>query len=358
MATLLEYKCPCCGGALRFDSDAQKMKCPYCDTEFETQTLKEMDEVLQETSAQDSLEWETQDKTAWEEPVNHYVCRSCGGELVTDENTAATSCPYCGNPVVLSGRLSGALKPELVIPFKLDKKAAMEAFKKHLLKKPLLPKVFKDENRIQEIQGMYVPFWLFDGKADARLRFRGTRVRTWSDSDHIHTETSHYSILREGDLSFADVPVDGSTKMPDDLMESIEPFDWKQGVDFQTAYLAGYLADKYDQDAEKCAPRANERIKNSTQEAFRETVKGYNTVVPEQSSIHVEKGHVAYALLPVWTMTTRFRDETYLFAMNGQTGKFVGNLPIDPGRFAAFFAGIAGGVAALCYVLGLLTGLI
>ena len=205
---------------------------------------------------------------------------------------------------------------------------------------------------------MYVPFWLFDGKADANLRFRGTRVRTWSDSDHIHTETSHYAILREGNLSFADVPVDGSTKMPDDLMESIEPFDWKQGVDFQTAYLAGYLADKYDQDAETCAPRANERIKNSTQDAFRETVKGYNTVVPEKSTIHVEKGHVAYALLPVWTMTTKFREKTYLFAMNGQTGKFVGNLPIDPGRFAAFFAGIAGGVAVVSYVLGLLTGLI
>ena len=190
MATLLEYKCPCCGGALSFDSEAQKMKCPYCDTEFETQTLKEMDEVLQETSAQDSLEWETQDKTAWEEPVNHYVCRSCGGELVTDENTAATSCPYCGNPVVLSGRLSGALKPELVIPFQLDKKAAMEAFKKHLLKKPLLPKVFKDENKIQEIQGMYVPFWLFDGKADARLRCAPGATQTTSTRRPATTPSS------------------------------------------------------------------------------------------------------------------------------------------------------------------------
>jgi DNA-directed RNA polymerase subunit RPC12/RpoP len=68
-----------------------------------------------------------------------YVCQSCGGEIVADEHTAATACPFCGNPVVMTGNVSGSLKPDLVIPFQVDKKAAKEALKKHYSGKRLLP---------------------------------------------------------------------------------------------------------------------------------------------------------------------------------------------------------------------------
>lgn len=358
MATLLEYKCPCCGGALSFDSSLQKLKCPYCDTEFETKTLQEMDEVLKQTQAEDDIHWNTEEKAQWgeEEQLNSYSCQSCGGEIITDATTAATSCPYCGNAVVLAGKLSGQLKPDLVIPFKLDKDAAIKAFHKHLTGKRLLPKVFKTQNHIEEIKGIYVPFWLYDAQADANLRFHATRVRTWSDSSYNHTETKHYSVVRSGKLRFLDVPVDGSSKMPDDLMESIEPFDLKQAVDFQTAYLAGYLADKYDADAKQCEPRANQRIKTSTEQAFAATVTGYTTVRPEQSSVHVGQGNVQYALLPVWTLTTQYKGKSYLFAMNGQTGKFVGNLPLDKGAYFRWLAGISGVVAAASYVLAWIAG--
>lgn len=121
---------------------------------------------------------------------------------------------------------------------------------RHYKGKKLLPKIFKKENHIDEIKGVYVPFWLFDADADADIRYKATRVRTWSDSDYDYTETSYYSIGRSGDIGFDRVPVDGSSKMPDDLMESIEPFKFEDAVDFKTAYLAGYLADKYDVTAE------------------------------------------------------------------------------------------------------------
>ena len=353
MATLLEYKCPCCGGALQFNSEVQKMKCPYCDTEFETQTLKDMDEVLQQTSQEDDINWNSGGKQQWgqDEDMNAYVCQSCGGEIIADATTAATHCPYCGNPVVLTGRVAGQLRPDLVLPFKLDKKAAIEAFGRHLKGKRLLPKVFKRENKIREIKGLYVPVWLFDADTDANLRYHATKVRTWSDRNYNYTDTSHYSVVRAGSLSFQDVPVDGSSKMPDDLMESIEPFDLTEAVDFQTAYLAGYLADKYDMDPEACEPRANQRIKASTEQAFAATVTGYTSVRPEQTNIRVENGQVEYALLPVWTLTTEYRGQNYLFAMNGQTGKFVGNLPIDNGAYFAWLAGIAGAVTAAGFLL-------
>ncbi len=180
MATLLEYKCPNCGGALSFDSDIQKMNCPYCDSELEMDALLELDAALGQQQ-DDRMDWDTGPQSTWEEgeqeAFNSYICQSCGGEIICDENTAATSCPYCDNPVVLSGRLSGSLRPDLVIPFQLDKDAAKQALKKHVSKRPLLPKVFKDDNHIQQIKGIYVPFWLFDADADGDVRYRATRVR-------------------------------------------------------------------------------------------------------------------------------------------------------------------------------------
>ncbi len=354
MATLLEYKCPCCGGAIEFNSGLQKLKCPYCDTEFDPEALRAQDEVLKNEQP-DEMNWQTAQESAWTQEetdsMRVYVCKSCGGEIVAEETTGATSCPYCGNPVVMAGAFSGALRPDYVLPFKLDKQAAKAAFAAHLKGKRLLPKVFSSEAHIDKIQGLYVPFWLFDADADADLRYHATRVRTWSDSRYDYTETSHFSVLRSGDLGFDRVPVDGAGKMPDTLMESIEPYDYSQLVDFQTAYLAGYLADKYDMTAEQCIPRANERIKRSTEEAFRETVKGYATVRPEHSTIRLTNGKTHYALMPVWVMHTSWRGQEYLFAMNGQTGKFVGNLPVDKGAYWRWFLGLTAAVGLLTYVI-------
>lgn len=345
-----EYKCPCCSGALAFDSTVQKLKCPFCDTEFEVEAVKAYDEDLKNEGT-DNLDWDTNAGTQWTVDeatgLRSYICQSCGGEIVGDENTAATDCPFCGNHAIIMQQFSGSLKPDYVIPFKLDKQAAKEQYKQHLMGKFLLPKVFKDENHIDEIKGIYVPFWLFDSNADADIRFRATRTRAWSDSNYNYVQTSYYSVYRAGNIGFDHVPVDGSTRMADDLMESVEPFNFSEAVDFQTAYLSGYFADKYDVSAEDSIGRANERIKTSTEDAFRDTVKGYETVNPEYSSVRLHDGKTKYAFYPVWLLNTTYKDEKYTFAMNGQTGKFVGNLPTDKGKFwkfAGLFTAIAGAV--------------
>lgn len=298
--------------------------------------------------------------TAEFQSLRTYVCKSCGGEIVGDANMAATSCPFCDNPIVMMGQFAGALKPDLVIPFKLDKKAAKEGLKKHLTGKRLLPKIFKDQNHIDEIKGIYVPFWLFDTNVDAAVRYRATKVRMWSDSDYDYTETSHFMVHRGGSIGFENVPVDGSTKMADDLMESIEPFNISGAVDFQTAYLAGYLADKYDVTAEQSIERANKRVKHSTEEAFAETVKGYATVTTDNSSVQFHGGKAKYALYPVWLLNTTWNGNKYTFAMNGQTGKFVGDLPVDKGAaarwtvmLAAVFSVVTYGAAWLLHLIGL-----
>ena len=357
MPVLLEYKCPCCGGAIAFDSDIQKMKCPYCDTEFDVEALKAYGIELQ-SELEDDMRWENAPGNQWTVDettgLHTYVCESCGGEIVGDASLAATSCPFCGNPVVMKGQFAGDLKPDLVIPFKLDKQAAKEALKKHYQGKRLLPKVFKTENHLDEIKGIYVPFWLFDADADANTRYKTTRVRTWSDSRYIYTETQHYHVSRAGTLGFSAVPVDGSTKLEDALMESVEPFYLKDAVDFNTAYLAGYMADRYDVDAQQSVQRANERIKKSTADAFAATVTGYSTVVPVSANIQLKNTQARYALYPVWLLNTSWNGQKYTFAMNGQTGKMVGDLPLDKAAYRKWLFGLTGIATAVCIAISYL----
>ena len=258
----------------------------------------------------------------------------------------------------MMGQLSGALKPDYVIPFKLDKKAAKEALKKHYLGKKLIPKVFKDENHLDEIKGIYVPFWLFDTEAEANIRYKATRVNMWSDRNYQYTNTSFFSVSRGGTLGFQRVPVDGSSKMDDALMESIEPFNFADAVDFQTAYLAGYFADRYDVDSEKSIERANSRIKKSTEDTFATTVQGYTTVVPEHSAVKFNGGQAKYALYPVWILNTSWNGQKYTFAMNGQTGKFVGDLPLDKGAYTRWLFGLTGIIGAALLLFSYLFWLI
>ena len=356
MAQILEYKCPCCSGIIEFDSSTQKMKCPYCETTFDPAALQEMDQALNQQKP-DQLEWETpqeQFDAAETAGMNVYSCKSCGGEIIADATTGATHCPFCGNPVVLTSAFSGALKPDLIIPFKLSKEDAKAALKKHMSGKKLLPRLFSKDSHLEEIKGVYVPFWLYGADVSAHYNFKATKVRSWRSGNREFTETTHYRLERAGGLSFDDVPVDGSTKMDDAMMESIEPFDMKAAVPFQTAYLSGYYADKYDVDAKQSIDRANARIKNSTQEAFTATANGYGAITTESSSVQIHNGKAKYAMYPVWLLTTNYQGNTYQFAMNGQTGKLVGDMPVDKKldwKWHLIYTAICGGVTwVLLYI--------
>lgn len=354
MDNLLEYKCPCCGGSIEFDSNSQQMKCPYCDTVFDIETLENYDSVLK-NEKNDDISWDTSAGSEWQEGeadgMYVYTCNSCGGEIIAEETTGATQCPFCGNPVVMTKQFSGELRPDFVIPFKLDKSEAKKRLKQHFTGKKLLPKLFKDENHIDEVKGIYVPFWIFDADASADMRYKATRVRTWSDRNYRYVETSYYSVSRSGTLSFEHIPADGSQKIADDLMDSIEPFDFSEAVDFKTAYLSGFLADKYDVPADETVKRINVRVKNSTERAFRDTVHGYASVTPEHSNVYISNGKAKYALLPVWILNTTWKGERYTFAMNGQTGKFVGNLPVDKKAAVKWFFGLVAAYGAAVFAI-------
>ena len=346
----IEYKCPNCGGKVEFNSSLQQMQCPYCDSVF---TIDEIENVQEDAS---QSQYSGENWSAGEGDFGLYRCSSCSAEIVADATTAATNCPYCGNPVILTDRLSGTLKPDIIIPFKLDKAAAKKALGEHLKGKRLLPKVFKDQNHLDEIKGVYIPFWLFDASADARGTYKATRLNHWSDAVYQYTETKSFNVTRSGTSEFRNVPVDALENLDNELTESLETFDCSEAVEFSPAYLSGYFADCCDVSAEDCLSRAKQRMSRSALSELRQTVSGYSSVETLNSGVNFRNLSEKYAMFPVWILNTSWNGSKYLFAMNGQTGKFVGNLPEDK-KLSLLYRLLYGlGIGALLYFLGQFMG--
>ena len=358
---ITNYQCPACGGPLHFVGASGKLECDYCGSTYEVAEIeklyqekdKQADAAFQKEEAKREASAEGESWDAAAEGMHAYNCPSCGAELICDETTAATSCPYCGNPSIVPGQLSGMLKPDYVIPFKLDKKAAIDGLKKHYGKKFLLPKSFREHNHLEEIKGVYVPFWLFDMESDADLTFHAERSHTRTEGDWEITTTEHYDVRRAGTVEFERIPVDGSSKMPDDYMDSIEPFDYNELKPFSNAYMPGYLADKYDVSADESRDRANLRCDNSTEALMEQDVTGYTSVSRTGGTVHSDCKQVKYAMLPVWLLNTKWKDKNFLFAMNAQTGKMVGDLPVDKLRYNLLRLALAAGITLLLAVSGI-----
>ncbi len=385
------YQCPSCTGPLHFVGKSGKLECDYCGASY---TIEEIEALYEpeseaESTASDKNEqgehgkngqeksgkkaqnasgntqnaaggrpkgrqenaWDLSELSSdWGEAANGmkvYSCPSCGAELICEETTAATACPYCGNPTVISENFAGTLKPDYVIPFKINQAEAEAALKEFYKGKRLLPRVFSAQNTIQEVKGIYVPFWLFNGSATGDISVDAEKSSTRREGDYRVTEVSHYNVTRSGSLEFDKVPVDASSKMPDDHMDSLEPFDYGELKPFSTAYLPGYFADKYDVTAKESQKRADRRVEQSVTGMLLDSVTGYTSTKLVSKNVKIKRGKVNYGLLPVYMLTTKWNDESYLFAINGQTGKIVGNLPIDKLKLRLWRLGIFGGVTGV-----------
>ena len=350
---VIEYKCPCCNAGLVFGSEVQQLTCEYCDTTFDINTVRAYNESQVEQK-DDAISWENEEKSQWSETeqnaLNTFQCPACGGEILTDDTTAATFCPFCDNPSIMPARLSGTLKPDAVLPFRKSREDATAAFLQLCKGKPLLPKDFTSQQRLEKITGMYVPFWLYDCDADFTGNYKATRIHRWSDARYHYTKTEHFLLNRQGAAGFTGIPMDGSSKIDDVFMESIEPFDYSQMVPFEMAYLTGYLADKYDVPSEDGQERIRQRVEQSLQDKVQPSLLGYATVIPTNRLIQIHHSKAKYVLLPVWMLNTKYNGKLYTFAMNGQTGKMTGSLPISGKRTAAWFAGICTGVTILVHL--------
>ncbi len=356
MEDIKNYKCPCCGAPLFFSEAEGNLKCDSCGNHFSPETMEQLSDAEHGSGSESRYSWDSFEPREFDEAETEnlasYTCPSCGADITGDSTMGSTVCPYCGNATIVKGKFEGSLRPDFIIPFKIDKKRAVEIFEADALKRPFLPKEFKDRKKITEMTGIYVPFWAFGCCCDASITYNAALVSAWADSEYNYEKTDFFRLYRSGSVTFNHIPVDGSRKADDSYMDALEPFDYSEAVNFNTAYLSGFLSDKYDVSAEESVERANLRVKKSTEDVFARTATGYMGVTPLSSSVSFSDGKIRYALLPVWMLNIKYKDTVYKYAVNGQTGKVVGEYPTDRGKKNRYFvlssliSGAAAAVAA------------
>ena len=328
------YECPNCGADLKFNPDKQRFCCAYCRGEFSPQQINQMyDQVKDqkeqaEKPAAGPMDAEARAKAEFEENTRLYECPTCGAEIVSDSNTAAAFCYYCHSPVILKGRVDGMYRPSRVLPFAFGKDKAVEYFNAWAKGKKYIPDDLVSAKQIEKMTGLYVPFWVADAMTRSVMTAKGETVRTWTSGNYRYTNTKTFDVFRDVTVEYDGVPADGSQKIEDSLMEAIEPFDYTQTKAFDMAYLSGFYADKFDVNKD----RIFDRIKNCMFANNASTIEGscgYDKLTNKNFHNNIEKLRWSYMLLPVWFMTFHYKGKVWEYAINGQTGKIAGELPID-----------------------------
>lgn len=349
----LAYKCPNCCADIQFSAAEQKFVCEYCNSSFTESEMKtiaaEQEQQLHEKTEEDHVSAEE-----FSEQTSVYTCDSCGASIMADDNTAATFCYYCHNPVILKGRVSGDFRPSYVLPFQLDRKQALGIFCDWCKKHWFLPKDFSSAGQQEKMVGLYVPFWVTDVNVLAEMEALGKKTRTWTSGSYEYTETKEYAVSRKANVILKGLPADGASHIDDDLMEAVEPFDYQQIKPFEMQYLSGFLAEKYDMNMAAMFPRIQKRAVQASDQLVRSSMRNYTTVSVTQSDIRVMGTTWEYMLLPVWFMTYHYKGKIYEFALNGQTGKFVGTPPVSKKRVALCSIGIGLLAAAATLLLGVI----
>ena len=316
-----DKKCTGCGNKLIFNPKTQRMYCEYCRSERDVipDKKKEIAEITKE--------------------LDVYSCPNCGAQLICDSTTTSTFCVYCKSTAILKDKLNGKFEPQAIIPFKTTKDEAVKAFLDLRKGKKLIPDEFLHQSNIEEIRGVYIPFWLFDYQIDGVLDARATREDETTNGDKTIKTIYEYHVARRGAVSFDNIPVDGSTHFQDNVMRSLEPFDYNDLKKYTSDYLSGFLSELYDVEEEIADDIATERSKLTAYNTFKQSIESqqYDSIEYINNKFDPTKLRADYVLLPVWMLNVKYKNDFYTFAMNGQTKKIVGNIPVDEEKAKKLF---------------------
>lgn len=384
----MDYKCPSCSAKVDFNQMTQTWDCSNCGSKF---TQDQLNNNVSTVSANDVanvvsnngmiqnnvtsfpainndpvntnsetpiVNQEAQQKVTMEQNVNNnpapkipevketsaiftqklpketdlkgliqYTCKSCGTTMYTDPSSAVPFCVYCGNGVLDRIAIEEEPAPTLIIPFKKTRKDAVNAFKAFIKNKPLTPKEFRKIVDPNKIIGVYVPFWAYDMTCDGNISFHCADVERWADNDYRYIKTSKFDTNIFSHLDFSKVLVNASNHFPIEAMNELEPYDFEELVDFNHGYLNGFMAEKSDKDEEAAYVTANERTMQQCIEESKKEV-GHQKVELKENHLYLSKKATNSILLPVYMVPVKYKDKNYLIAMNGQTGKVIGELPV------------------------------
>ncbi|MBR6512543.1 MAG: hypothetical protein IKT24_03645 [Clostridia bacterium] len=368
-----KYNCPNCSAELYWDAKANALRCEYCEKEYQPAELdallkksdqlkgKKEEKPTEDRSEKISRETTDQDKVSDDSSKTDnadlvvYACQNCGAEVITSKSTVATTCAFCGRAISLTNKLVGDFKPDEVIPFAVDEKKAKDIYKTYAKKGGLTPNAFTKTGVIKKCKGVYVPFWLhsYDETADVVLSCEN--VKSHKSGDDKIVEHEMYTVNMEVGSRFSSIPTDGLKNLSDELMAQIEPFDYSKLVEFNPAYMAGFYAEEYDENAEQKIGEAKERSKSAVSaqaidQAGPYMDKSITSYTPTYTNV-VSK----YAMLPVWMFNVDYKGKLWQFAVNGETGKIAGKLPISKLKVAAAAGGGFLGTQLIAMVIRLLT---
>lgn len=307
------YRCKDCGGNAVYDPKKKKMVCESCGNE------------------------ETQEKIPQEKL---HICNNCGAEIESKKTDLALKCPYCGTYVIFEDRMKEEYKPDLALPFVIDRKEAIEIIRKNFAKKMFIPKDFCSTSSLESLQGRYVPFWMYDMETHVHFEGEGRKIRTWTEGDYDCTETSIYRLVRDFNVNYNKIPVDASKNMPDEKMDLVEPYKYTALGKFRSKYLSGFQAEIYDENKEELLPRAQKKAKKYTEGYLDEYNNSYSSVKPVIKKVDSKEMNSYYTFLPVWRYIYRYQGTNYEFFVNGQTGKAIGTPPTSRARMFSWFAAV------------------
>ncbi len=357
------YQCPNCGAALEYSNEHGKHRCLFCDSMFDEEQIKrhfsDNEQMELEKADPEQLSAEQKEIEEFTGASALYSCPNCGAGVICGELDASVRCHFCHTPVILTGRLSGEYKPDLIIPFATTREHANNSFYEYIKGKFLLPRGFKQNAKIVDISALYVPYWMKSGVVNGRVTANCKKVRTWRVGDVRYTNTKFYTSTRAAEFAFIRVPCDGSKRIDDSLMESIEPFNYQGVKPFSMSYLSGCAAEKYDVAFSDAEYRINNRINDAIVDVLKQDMasQSYTTITVASSDMDFKASTAVYALLPVWFLNYQYKGKDYPFVMNGQTGIHFGKLPVSKIKAFLFGAAVFIGTALLTGGLTWLAGM-
>lgn len=319
------------------------LKCKFCDAEYQISDFED-NTITQEPVESEAVEKEYVNADGVDESMSVYECKNCGGEVVTLNTTMATICPYCSEAISITSKSVGEFRPEQCIPFKKSKDEIMKAYKDYVNKSFLTPKAFKEQSTIEKIQGLFTPFYLHTMRDVANTSFTGEQISSRRRGYDKVTTHRVFSLDIKAEGHFKRIPTDAAVRISNKLMDSIEPFDYLEIKEYNPAYMAGFMAEQTDDDMEDLNKRAETRVFSGMRERARAAFTGYQSVNLKSDNHNIADHKTSYTMLPIWLLNVDHNGQKYTFAVNGQTGKVVGNLPMD--KLKLFLIGLGTFVAS------------
>ena len=348
-------RCPSCSGNMVFSIRDQALVCESCGSVF---SMEDYDNIVLEKARRDINFTEAADRIMREreqrESLNRsYSCRSCGGLIRPGVFGVSDACPFCGNSIVFSDKIRDQSEPDFIVPFKKDREFFLGSFRKMVKESLFVPEDFVRHGKPENIHACYIPFWIYDVRVSCDLSYAAEKLSRTKAGYHHKV----YECIGSASLEFAGVPQDGSRAMPDEISQSLEPYNSAEGVPFHFGYLSGLDARIFDMDAKNSFEIVRKRLQSSVHRFI--VGPEYENFRVLHEDLRTGAREVRYALYPIWTLRVSWKGIGHVFAMNGASGLMNGALPLDQRRIvhAAVISGLVFAVPyAVVNTFFLLTG--